>query len=356
MIARARFALPFVITIPKDEELHAIEYEDGGYKIKIFPPYQAQFNTSEILLAYAHSMQDALESLNPVTQLIEVPNVQLNGKPVYQANALQIIFQKDTFDRRTVLNRNDYDPSPELIFKVANAFLIKFRSVVQGIDVKVLGEHNTIWRIDYLNDAEEELPRDPNLFRRAFSYRGQWRTTLLNKDIMAKVASLPQNYEMQTWETLILDAEALLPDVRASVVLAFSALETLITVALDYFVTTTPTPPGLWKWINKRGFFLKEPSVEEKYTSLLKILVNKSLKDDTMLWRAFDDLRQARNSIAHAGKPILNRREINSEQAGQLVGGAKNIITWVEQLLPESMRRPLYAVQGEFNITMPITS
>src|SRR5215469_1401212 len=93
---------------------------------------------------------------------------------------------------------------------------------------------------------------------------------------MAKVASLPQNYEMQTWETLILDAEALLPDVRASVILAFSALETLITVALDYLVTATPTPPELWEWINKRGW-LKEPSVEEQYKDLLKILTNKSL-------------------------------------------------------------------------------
>jgi hypothetical protein len=170
---------------------------------------------------------------------------------------------------------------------------------------------------------------------------------------MAKVASFPQNYEIQTWETLILDAEALLPDVRASVVLAYSALETLIAIALDYLVTNSPTPPELWKWINKRDFWLKEPSVAEQYTALLKILTSKSLKDDATLWQAFIDLRKARNSIAHTGLPILNDREINSVQAGQLVGGAKNIINWVEQLLPESMRRPIYATHIGINITKP---
>src|SRR6266568_4571598 len=175
-----------------------------------------------------------------------------------------------------------------------------------------------------------------------------------NKDIIEKVASLPQNYEMQTWETLILDAEALLPDVRGSLVLAFSALETLIAIALDYFVTTTPTPPELWKWVNKRDFWLKEPSVEERYTVLLKILTNKSLKDDPALWQSFVDLRKARNSIAHTGKPTLNRREINPEQARLLIGGAKNIINWIEQLLPEIMRRPIYATQTNINIVKPI--
>lgn len=350
MIARVRLALPFVITIPFDEELPTIEYEEGGYRIKVFPPYQANAGQSEIQLLNPQSMRETLEKLSPVTQPAIVPTVTINGRPVYQANALQIVIQKDTFDRRTVLDRNDYDPAPQFIFKVANSFLAKLRSVGQGIDVKVLDEHNTTWRLEYLNDAEEELPHDPNLFRATFGYSFQWRYTLLNKDIMAKVASLPKNYEMQTWETLILDAEALLPDVRASVVLAFSALETLIAVAMDYFVTTSPIPPELWKWINKRDFWLKEPSVEEQYTILLKILTNKSLKDDATLWQAFVDLRKARNSIAHTGKPILNRRAINSVHAGQLVGGAKKIINWIEQLLPENMRRPIYTTNGQINI------
>ncbi len=299
-------------------------------------------------------MRETLLKLSPVPQPTILQTLTINGKLVYQANALEIVFQKDAFDRRRVLDRDDHDPKPEFIFKVANSFLAKLRSITQGSDVKLLGEQNALWRLEYLTDAQEELPHDPELFRATSGFGIHGSLTVVNKDIIEKVASLPQNYEMQTWETLILDAEALLPDVRASLVLAFSALETLIAIALDYFVTTTPTPPGLWKWVNKRDFWLKEPSVDEKYTVLLKILTNKSLKDDPALWQSFVDLRKARNSIAHTGKPTLNRREINPEQAGQLIGGAKNIINWIEQVLPEIMRRPIYATQTNINIVKPI--
>lgn len=305
MIAGVRFALPFVFTIPIDEELHVIEYEENGYRIRI-SPYQANLSQSEIHSLSPASMRETLEKLSPVPQPRVASTVTLNGKPTYEANALEIAFQKDAFDRRKALDRNDYDPAPEFIFKVANSFLAKLRSVTQGIEIRLLAEQNTIWRLEYLTDVEGEVPLDPDLFRATFGYAFQWRFTVVNNGILEKVTTLPKSYEMQTWETLILDAEALLPDVRASLVLAFSALETMIAIALNYLVTNTPTPPELWKWVNKRGFFLKEPSVEERYTILLKILTNKSLKDDATLWRAFDDLHKARNSIAHTGKPELN--------------------------------------------------
>jgi hypothetical protein len=191
MIARVRLALPFVITIPKDEELNTIEYEEAGYKIKIFPPYQASVSQSEIQLIDSQSMRETLEKLSPVTQPAVVPTVTINGKPVYQANALQIYFQKDAFDRRTILDRSDYDPTDEFIFKVANNFLANLRSVIQGIDVKLLGIRNTTWKLEYLNDAEEELPRDPALFRAIFGYRWSMESNALKQRHYGKSRIVP---------------------------------------------------------------------------------------------------------------------------------------------------------------------
>lgn len=355
MIARVRLALPFYLTIPENEELDAIEYEEQGYSIKVYPPYQANITQNELQFTSPGSMQAILEKLSPVSPPVPMTSVKIGGKPAYQANALQLDFKKDTYDRAKEHAQNNYDPAPDYILKVANNFLSKIRSVTTGFDMRPLGKNNTIWQLEYLSDSEEPLPTDPNLFRKVFLYSGQWRMTLLNEAIMEKVTTLSQNYEMKTWETLILDAEALLPDVRASIVLAFSALETLITIALDDFVKTTPVPAELWKWITERDFFLKEPSVKEKYTILLKILKGKSLQDETVLWQAFSDLNKVRNKIAHTGKPVLDGTVIDAEKAGQLIASAKQIISWIESLMPENNRRPLHVSTTEFEIIKPIT-
>jgi hypothetical protein len=134
-------------------------------------------------------------------------------------------------------------------------------------------------------------------------------------------------------------------------VLAYSALETIIAVALDHLITTTTNSPELWEWINNRGFFLKNPSVEEQYTVLLKILTGKSLREETALWKAFTDLHKIRNKIAHTGKAILNKKEADNQVAGQLIGGAKEIINWLEKLLPEHMRRPKHDAEMQISFT-----
>src|SRR5713226_4317208 len=117
MIARARLVLPFLITIPKDEALEAIEYEEGGYHITIFPPYQAELSQTETQWLDAISMREAINKLPPVASPLIMPTLQLDEKPAFQANALQIIFQKDNFDRRATLPRKEYDPTEEFIFK-----------------------------------------------------------------------------------------------------------------------------------------------------------------------------------------------------------------------------------------------
>ncbi len=126
-------------------------------------------------------MRETLLKLSPVPQPTILQTLTINGKLVYQANALEIVFQKDAFDRRRVLDRDDHDPKPEFIFKVANGFLAKLRSITQGSDVKLLGEQNALWRLEYLTDAQEELPHDPELFRETSGFGIHGSLTVVNK-------------------------------------------------------------------------------------------------------------------------------------------------------------------------------
>ena len=59
--------------------------------------------------------------------------------------------------------------------------------------------------------------------------------------------------------------------------------------------------PELWRWINQRGDWRREPTVEEQYDTLLKVLTGHTLKEDQDLWELFKHLKTARNSFVHEG-------------------------------------------------------
>lgn len=213
-----------------------------------------------------------------------------------------------------------------------------------------MSPERTFWRIDYLTDGGEELVPSPPLLRSRFATPASWRVAGLNAAIWRKVTELPVDFEPYTWDVLLLDAESLLPEVGASVVLAYAALETFIAWSLDQLAPLSPIPPELWQWINDRGDWYKEPSVSERYDRLIKILTGKSLKDEPQLWEALQNLARVRNSFAHEGKPILGGQEVTTEQAMRLIGQAKAIVDWAERLLPGALRRPRFGgiVNWEF--------
>jgi hypothetical protein len=91
----------------------------------------------------------------------------------------------------------------------------------------------------------------------------------------------------------------LLPEVGPALVLAVTALETLISATLNQLASSANLPSGLWEWINNRGDYRKEPSVEEQFDVLLRVLAGKSLRNQSDLWRGFKDLKEARNSFVH---------------------------------------------------------
>jgi len=178
------------------------------------------------------------------------------------------------------------------------------------------------------------------MFRRRFGTPVSWRVIGLNQNIWSKVQTFPADYTLQIWDTLLLDAEALLPDIGASITVANAAMETFISWCLDQLAPLANIPPDLWEWINSRGDWYKEPSVNEQFDKLLQIFAGKSLKDEVQLWEALQNLRQARNSFTHGGKPLIGNKDVTVELAYALIARAKEIVDWVEVLLPETHRRP----------------
>ena len=143
---------------------------------------------------------------------------------------------------------------------------------------------------------------------------------------------------------LILDAQALLPEIGPSLVLAYAALEAFVDSCLDKLAPLAKIPDILWSWINKRDQFWKEPRTDEQFDVPLKSLTGRSLKEQINLWELFQNLRSARHSYVHKGRALIGNDEVSLERATKLINGAKEIINWMERLLPEQFRRQQLAL------------
>lgn len=346
MIARLRVLLPFALSVPHGDELKPHEFSLGEYRVKVYPPCQAAINLADTEAVSPVPVRDLLEQLRPAEPQDVFDSIRIDGVPTIQANLLQIDFLKADFDRRrlTASRPEDFetigDPPLRLAFWLANSIVTRIRLLTRGSQVKTLSPEKTFWRLDYLNDDEGKLPYSPEFARRRLGAFGTWRVTALTSTIWNKVQALPADFKAPTWDNLLLDAEALLPDVGASIVLAYAALETFIAWALDQLASLARMPPDLWKWINARDRRDKEPSVTEQFDQLLRIFTNKSLKGENELWEAYRNLREARHSFVHEGKCVVGGEEITPQRATMLLQGAKAIIDWVERLLPHQLHRP----------------
>jgi len=172
--------------------------------------------------------------------------------------------------------------------------------------------------------------------------------------------TLPVDFTLPIWHNLILDANAQLPEVNTSIVLANAALESFIKLSLDILAKSSSIPPESWEWINTRDdTMLKQPSAKEMFDQVLFLLTGRSLKrDQPELWKAFDDLRDARNSMVHRGKAVTKKKtrkgttttDVTSEKAKEMVDNASRIISWVESLLPDEYKRVMFL--GNINYTV----
>jgi hypothetical protein len=346
MIARFTVLLPFILSVRQGDDLPVYELEQSEYRIRIYPPCSAAVDPSETETVSSVPQAEVLKRLRPAESQTATELIKMDKVPTIQANLFQIDFIKPDFDRRhsTATTSEEFltegDPSLKFIFDLVNRILLQVRTITRGSPIRPVGPDNTLWRLDYMTDNEEELPHNPEFFRKRMGARFSWRVIGLNANIWNRVISLPADFSPPTWDTLILDAEALLPDVDAAIVVASSALESFIAWALDQLAPLAKVDPKLWNWINSRDDWYQRPSVSDQYNVLLKILTRKTLKDEARLWDVLMNIRQARDKFSHAGTPLIGGKEVNQAQAYDLVGKAKEIIDWVEKLLPENKRRP----------------
>jgi hypothetical protein len=167
------------------------------------------------------------------------------------------------------------------------------------------------------------------------------RITALTESIWRESMKIPLGSRPKPWETLLLDAEAHLPDAVPAVVLAAASLEVLIGTALADLKPSHAAAAELWAFINDRGDYRKEPSVAEQFDALMHALSGHSFKEDRPeLWEAFQNIRGARNSIMHDGEMMVGKVPVRREDGFRLVGRAKEIADWVESHLPASAQRP----------------
>jgi hypothetical protein len=160
----------------------------------------------------------------------------------------------------------------------------------------------------------------------------------------------------------LLDAFALLPDVGPAVVLANTALEVRINQVLDETVPSTGVGPALWAWITDRERFWQEPSTADRFDVLLRALTSRSLADEPDLWKAFKNLRAARNSFVHAGELRIGKRATQSvtvEMAQDLLMKAQRILDWLDSVpfLQSTGVRMAFPMRFEFKapvVKLPI--
>ena len=315
MIARLFVLLPFNLTVPDGQQFPVYQAEDSGYKIQFYPPGRS-------------------EKAPPLT---DDEKITIDGVTAFQADVLQIAFHKESFDRRS---ETSYDPPEAVIDGAINFFLTRLRHVTRAGQVRPVKFPFVNWHMRYLNDDESELKEETGLVRGRGVHTFQTSFVALTSKVWSEVFNLPPDYEPPPWESLLLDATVEMPSIGPALVLAATALEVFISRVLDRLAPNKVIPPELWHWINERGNRLKEPTLEEQYDALIKFLTGHSLKDEPLLWEAFKNLKDARNSFVHEGIAKIGETNVTTETANKLIVAASTIISKIKECLPTELHWP----------------
>lgn len=331
MLAKVHFLVPFEIILPLDAEYKIYGYEEDGYGIYVDVPMVS-------------GKQRAFDSPE---------DVQINGKQAIHADVISVVFQKDQFERGI---SSEIDPPISLIQKSLNKFLERLRYVSKAPQVRPLEFDNSQWHIQYLNNDGSELEQTEGLVRARFTRRFSLSFLGCDPGLWDLLFTLPEGFEPPAWHTLLVDSRGALPHVGTALVLAATALEIFIAEQLDQLVKRTTIPPELWDWINGRGNWQKEPSVEEQYDDLLKIMTGHSLKEDNVLWEGLKNLRSARNSFVHEGVAKLGRKKLSANDVLPMIGRAEEIVSKIREWIPEECRWPMIEHTINFQMSKIIAS
>jgi hypothetical protein len=310
MIAKATIFLPFTFTLPDNELFLKYTYNWEGYIITIYPP----------------AMQEGVKT-SPSN------GITINGKSSYQADLLVIDFQKGEFNRTTEI---EFDPPIELIAIVANDFLNRLRHVLKASQIKPISSSGTNIRIDYLNDDSSILEKKEGLLRERFRKGFKFEIVSITKEAWDDIHSIPLFQELPIWKSLLLDAEAILPEIGPSIVLTFTSLEVFIAKTLDLMAEHNKSDLELWTLLNKHES--RNLKIENRFKFLSKHFIGATIADDAKLWKAFDDLRLARNSFAHKGIAKIQDEIVTVDKTRELIHAANSIINYLRQKLPAKLQ------------------
>ena len=357
MIARFKILLPFVFTITFDSNFSPVSLEYEEYRVIFYPPMQANINVSATDINAQVPLADAGANLDAA--LISTPSaaVKVNQKETIQANLLQIDFIAER-DFSRARGGKEIDPPIESFLAVANGFLEKFRSVASVPNIKSLTlETIPAWRIEYLTDTGAELERNEELSRSVHSIKTKWQSNILTANLWNKATENFMNFNSYVWDSLLLDAHAQREDANAAIVLANAALEAAVDFALEVLARSSQVSYQSYEWLANKRDFAKQPSAKEKFDEMLYLIAGRSLKtEEEQLWKAFLDLRDARNSMVHEGKALIKKGKrkipVDSQIAAGLTKEAAKIIHWLENLLPEEFRRQKIKYDYKMSLTV----
>ena len=356
MLARFRVLLPYTFSIPYHDynTLKPLVFKHGEYTVTTYPPVQGNVDSSVSDITSTIPLMDAISNLNEASILKPTSAVKINGHDIIKANLLQIdLLAGRDFKREwgTSGKRNpEFDPPDELFFHLANNIIGRLRAIGRLSSIRFVSPDNaTGWKVEYLADDGQPLPKDATLFRARFVPKVTLQISGVTAGVWEQAVGQPPDFTPPVWDMLLLDAQAQLPDVNTSVVLANAALETFINISLDILAEGSPVAPETWDWLTTRGDdWRKQPSTYENYDQVLFLLTGRSLrKEKADLWAAFTKLRDARNSIVHQGRAVVRtgskkEKEVSPDIAMKFVADAGLIISWVEAILPEERRRKYF--------------
>lgn len=340
MIARFFIALPFDLFMTEEVEggIQGEDFKVGDTPVRVMIPIAWRYAERPDLTGTVHEI--AFEWIPKLKEPVFNDSCKYAGKNVARVNVLVFDLISDSFDRdkNSLLN---HGPFIRAGFEIANQFLARLRTYARLPQIRPLIPTHDPWQLEFRDDNNDLLPRETERLRIARSSAVNIGVYAFSSDSIKTVSERWNTSEPYMWDHLLLDANALWPNIGSAVVTAFTALETFITWALEVLQSSTHTfKDDAWEWIMNRNDWSKSPSVEEQYDNLLSVFTAKSLKDNQKLWMVFKDLKKARNSLVHEGLATLGNGEIvDAPKAKRLIDGAAEIIAWVEQLLPEEHRR-----------------
>lgn len=326
--------------------LRPVELNYRGYQVRVHPPCQGML-TQPIhpLLPEYYAMDESFLGLRPAVP-VPIEGFTIDDAAVFPANLLVLDFIATTFDRQAKTPEENgvtkSDPPISLVFDLANDVIGRLRTITRGSDLRPIDEDSVSWTLDYLDNEGREVEVEDGLIRGVCGNHFSLKVLRVSDNIWKKAWELPEDHIAYPWDRLLLDAQALMPDIGAVIAVVNAALETFAQWMNDELSVRSTLDPDLFDWLNDLAEKMKGPSVPDRYDVLLKVFTGKSLKDEQPLWGALMKIRGARNNFMHRGKVAQTKKteELTIDEVSVLMEKANEIVNWVEALLPAELHRP----------------